>query len=142
MTRTREERDAEFAAQQARAAERCPGADQYQALIGTLSRTDPPAEGMNLITMWGAVNVATGQPLAEPDGRTGAAVVRLPVAGQPGEVYTYTMPGSHDGEPTPRLTGNLDDLIAWVRELPGGGVLHIGRQWYDLTPKTPAGEPA
>lgn len=136
--RTKDEREAEFAAQQARAAERCPGAPQYQARIGHLARTDPPAQGMNLITRWGAVNVSTGEPLAEPDGRTGAATVRLPAPGQPGAFWTYTMPGSRDGEPTPRLSDDLDELIRWVRELPGGGILHIGRQWYDLTSRAAA----
>ena len=137
--RTKAERDTEFAAQQARAEVRCPGAVQYRAEIGHLARTDPPAEGMNLITRWGIRNLATGEPLAEPDGRTGPAVVELAAPGQsrrpdePTATWTYTMPGDHDGEPTPRLTDNLDECIRWVRELPGGGVLHIGRQWYDLT---------
>jgi hypothetical protein len=122
MTTTREERKQEFTAQQARAAERCPGAVQYQAQIGTLAR------GANLITRWGLRNLATGQPVTEPDGRTGPATATLR-AGD--ELVTYTMPGDHDGEPTIRLAESDDELFGWVREL-GGGVLHIGRQWYVL----------
>jgi hypothetical protein len=130
--KTPAERAAESAGQQARAAEKFPGAVQYQAQIGHLARTSPPYENMShLITRWGLRNLATGQPVPEPDGRTGPATAELPAPGEPGKTWTYTMPGSHEDEPAVRLTGNLDDLHAWVREL-GGGVLHIGRQWYHL----------
>lgn len=124
--RTKTERDTDFAAQQARAEQHHPGAVQYRAEIGTLARRGE--HGTSLITRWGLRNLATGQPVTEPDGRTGPATATLR-AGD--ELVTYTMPGDHDGEPTIRLADSDDDLFGWVRDL-GGGILHIGRQWYDL----------
>lgn len=122
-------RAAEFAAQRARAAALVPGATQYQAQVGTLIRRTE--FGVAAITRWGLRDLDTGQVVADPSGSTGPAAVTVPVAGHPGETYTYVMPGDHDGEPAPRLAEDIDTLIAWVREL--RGVLHVGRQWYDLT---------
>jgi hypothetical protein len=119
-------RAAEFEAQQARAELRCPGAVQYRAEIGHLVARGET--GTSMTTRWGLRNLATGEPVTEPDGRTGPATVELR-AGD--ELVTYTMPGDHDGKPTIRLCDSDDDLFGWVREL-GGGVLHIGRQWYVL----------
>lgn len=132
MRRAQAERDAEFAAQAARATARAPGAPQYRAMIATLFKVAGPAVNAP-VTRWGAVNVATGEPLAV-EGATGRAEVSVPVAG--GGTSRYRMAGG-DGKPTPRLADDLDDLFGWVRDLPGGGILHIGRQWYDLRPRRP-----
>lgn len=122
--RTAEERAAEFAEQRARAAQRYPAEPQYQARIGHLFNRD--SEHMDVITRWGLWDLDAGEPVTDPDAPHGPATVTVTVAGEGDR--TYTQPGTWDGPP-PRLTDRLDDLHAWVRDL-GGGVLHIGRQWY------------